>query len=159
SLFDWARNLAVFGQPSNAEPALKRVIKFYRDAGVARRQNLVDALLTLGKMYQVYRHYKEASPLLTEALSLARDDFGPNDWMTLQAMHELALLRSVTGRWPESEALLLECLSVARKIHLDDNHPDVVDVENDLGELYSDWGRPADAENYLRQSLQGYRKY
>ena len=110
-------------------------------------------------MYREARRYKEASPPLDEAVSLTRDASGSDDWLTLQATHELALLRYVTGRWPESEALLLQCLSVAKKIHLDDDHPDVIATENDLGELYSDWGRPTDAENYLRQSLQGYRRY
>src|SRR3954462_2514536 len=108
---------------------------------VARWTKLNDAAV------QAYRdgRYSDGIAAAEQALTLARQAFGPRHPDTLQGMNSLAELYQRQGRHSEAEPLFAEVLQVRREV-LGPRHPDTLQSMNGLAALYLSQGRHGEAE-------------
>jgi tetratricopeptide (TPR) repeat protein len=95
--------------------------------------------------------YPEAVNFCQQALNLYQSLLGENDYSTIAASNNLALLYLRNGHLTEAEILLEKTLSIL-KPHLD-HTPIMATVLNNLAELYYVQGKYPQAEHLYQQSL------
>ena len=109
------------------------------------------SLTTLGNIYRATKRAQTAEPHLRRALGIARAswtvEYGEYRWIT----RSLAAAISEQGRSREAEALLVDLIAESDAAELDGA---LTPTLNQLGELYRESGRLAEAERVLQRSLQ-----
>jgi len=111
------------------------------------RARLMD---TIGETYYKLGLYREARPLLEEALALRRG-LANSKAEVAQSLRHLALLSQVEHR-PEAEALQRQALAAEEAAHGPES-PDVASILSSLGGLYAGRGEIDQAEPLLQRAL------
>ncbi|HEX9792587.1 MAG TPA: serine/threonine-protein kinase [Planctomycetota bacterium] len=111
-------------------------------------------LLTLGRVYRNRGGLAEAEPLLVEALEIRRRELGPLDQRTFAAMNNLAHLRVALAQYDAAEALYREAQQ-GYELAFGERHPLALENAGNLGWLYFNTGRAAEAEPLLEATLEG----
>jgi tetratricopeptide (TPR) repeat protein len=94
-----------------------------------------------------------AEGLYREAYDEALARLGPDDETTLRAQSNLAAALMAQRRFDESLPLMLDCLERLRA-GFGDTYVLTISVIGNLGALYSNTGRPSEAEPYLREAVE-----
>jgi tetratricopeptide (TPR) repeat protein/CHAT domain-containing protein len=102
-------------------------------------------------------HYSEAEPYGKEALRLAEEVFGPNEWGTAKILNNLALLYSNQGRYAEAEPLFMRAIGIEEKA-FGPEHLEVATSLNNLATLYQNQGRYEESEPLMKRALNIFEK-
>ena len=113
--------------------------------------------LMLGRIYLNLGRYADAQPHLERALVLRREALGVDDALTLEALHQLALLRHHQHRYDEVEPLVNEVIE-RRSATLGAEHGDTLESRYLLASLWLRTGRVAQAEALFREVLEARRR-
>lgn len=95
-------------------------------------------------LYQQGR-YSEAARLAEEALTVAKETFGPNHLIVATSQNNLAELYRAQGKYSEAEPLFTRALAILEKT-LEPEHPHVATVCENMAELYREIGKEDEAE-------------
>jgi tetratricopeptide (TPR) repeat protein len=154
---DWLNNLLNI---DNYQEALRQ-LDWYRQllsdyTAVEQHQSDTQRLMaeTVDKIsYLLYYlgRYSEAIDFGQQALNCYQTLLGENDYSTIAASNNLALLYLRSGQLTETETLLEKTLSILKQ-HFDET-PVMATVLNNLAELYRKQGKYAQAEPLHQQSL------
>jgi serine/threonine protein kinase/tetratricopeptide (TPR) repeat protein len=122
-------------------------------------QELTEATvrLTLGRAYQALGEFAEAAKHLNRSQALREQSLGADHPLTLESLHEVALLHRLQGRHVDAEVEAKRVLE-ARRAKLGDGHPDTLLSLGNLASFYRDLGRFDEAEPLFRQALDGWNK-
>lgn len=121
------------------------------------RQKLTDTLNDLGLLYLASGRYKEAEPLLQQALADYTARYGADDLFVATAAANLGLLYRAEGRHQEAEELMQRALDTRRR-KLGADHVDVANSLSNLAGVYRDQKRYPEAEAAASQALEIRRK-
>jgi tetratricopeptide (TPR) repeat protein len=121
-------------------------------------QPLIEARLrlTLGKSFYFLGESQKAAEQEEAARAIYRRFLGPDDPLTLQAMHNLASSYAVLGRVDEALRLREETLAL-RRAKLGPDDPDTIASMNNLALSYGDAGRHADALKLRAETLARFK--
>jgi tetratricopeptide (TPR) repeat protein len=106
----------------------------------------------LGYYLTVRGQYREAEPLLEQALSLREEQLGPEHPDTALSLHNLAFLSRLRGKYIEAEPLYQRALSI-RSQQLGPEHLDTAISLHGLGSLYLSQGKYTEAESFYQRVL------
>jgi serine/threonine protein kinase/Tfp pilus assembly protein PilF len=122
-------------------------------------QPLIQARLmnTMGRVYQNLGLYKDATPLITEALNTRRNLLGQEHPDLAESLDSLATLLYYKGEYKDAEPPYREALAMNRKL-LGNEHAKVAENLNNLGLLMEAMGKFDESESLLRQALAMRRK-
>jgi tetratricopeptide (TPR) repeat protein/transcriptional regulator with XRE-family HTH domain len=110
-------------------------------------------LLSATGLYLYERaQYREAEPLLEQAMRISEEQFGASHPHTATSLSNLAALYQAQGRYRETEPLLKQALSIREEL-LGASHPHTAPSLNNLAALYYAQGRYSEAEPLLKQAL------
>jgi tetratricopeptide (TPR) repeat protein len=110
-------------------------------------------LLTKSGSYLLVRaQYKQAEPLLQQALTIREQQLGPTHLETASSLDLLGLLYQRQGKYKKAEHLLQRALTIREQI-LGPSHPDIVQSLSNLGDFYGRQGEYKKAEYLLRRAL------
>lgn len=140
------------GRTVTASELLERGAEKVRGELTGQPLTRADLMHTIGAVQIKLGLYREAEPLLTEALETRRQQLGEGDPRVAQSVYQLGLLHLHLGRWEEAEPLLQQSLAL-RRATLGPEHRDVGDSLNALASLYGRQGLLDEAEPYLEQAL------
>ena len=152
---DWLNNLLNI---DNYQEALRQLAFYqpllteYASVDQATTQRLMaETADKISYLLYYLGRYSEAVAFCQQALKLYRTLLGENDYSTIAAGNNLALLYLHSGRLTESETLLQKILIVLKQRF--DHTPVMATVLNNLMELYYEQGKYAQAEPLHQQCL------
>ncbi|HEV3190635.1 MAG TPA: serine/threonine-protein kinase, partial [Polyangiaceae bacterium] len=121
-------------------------------------QPLIEAKLrlTLGKSFYFLGEAQKAAEQEDAARAIYTRVLGPDDPLTLQAMHNLASSYAILGRVNEALRLREETLAL-RRAKLGPDNPDTIASMNNLALSYGDAGRHADALKVREETLARFK--
>ena len=105
-----------------------------------------------GTSYFNAGNYEKAEPLMEEALSITRENFGPDHPDYTIRLNNLAQLYQEMGCFEQAELMMKEVLQVDIKNVGGDNHDYAIDLNN-LAQLYQQMGRLEQAEPLMQEAL------
>jgi serine/threonine-protein kinase len=141
---------ALYGlsETDEAERLWREAIATLREASVAPTF-AVRPLIGLASLLMDRDAYREAEPLLREALSILKDAPPDTRWQVVEAQSRLGDCLVVQRRFEEAESLFLDSYTQLREERgLED--PNTQQALERLAGLYDVWGRPAEADRYRR---------
>ncbi len=112
---------------------------------------------TLGYTYRRQGRLAEAEAMFQQALAGYRHVAGSEHESTLLALQNLALCYIGQGKFTKAEALLLQELESFKHIADDQKTSTELDLINNLGNVWIQLGKLAEAEAMFQQALTGYR--
>ena len=118
----------------------------------AQHPAIATTLNNLANLYRLQGKYKEAKPLLLEALAIDRASLPSHHLQLATHLNNLAELYQLQGKYKEAEPLLLEALAIGRA-SLPSNHPQLATYVNNLAVLYRSQGKYKEAEPLLQEAL------
>jgi len=107
----------------------------------------VEALGLLGRLHLGHGHARAAEPLLRTNLELLQQSLGPEHLRTVLGARALASCLTALRRFDEAEPLLLDSYPKIKTV-FGDHHRLTVEAVAALIRLYTDWGKPLEAERY-----------
>ena len=121
-------------------------------------QLLIEARLrlTLGKSFYFLGEAQKAAEQEEAARAIYARVLGPDDPLTLLAMHNLASSYAILGRVDEALRLREETLALRRE-KLGPDNPDTLASMNNLALSYGDAGRPDDALKLREETLARFK--
>ena len=121
-------------------------------------QPLIEAKLrlTLGKSFYFLGEAQKAAEQEEAARAIYTRVLGPDDPLTLQAMHNLASSYAILGRVNEALRLREETLALRRE-KLGPDNPETIASMNNLALSYGDAGRHADALKLREETLARFK--
>ncbi|HEY2028157.1 MAG TPA: serine/threonine-protein kinase [Myxococcales bacterium] len=141
------------GQTITAREVLDRAtaeIKTSLERDPAMRSRLMTAM---GHIYLNLTLYPQARPLIEEALAERRVRLGADHPETLESAAAMGRLLSHEGKTHEAEQVLRDTAAAERRVLGKDGAALLVATLNDLSAVYSELGRPAEAEPIDREAL------
>ncbi|HTB12276.1 MAG TPA: serine/threonine-protein kinase [Bryobacteraceae bacterium] len=118
---------------------------------------LAKATTALGRVLEERGSYKEAVPVLEEAVRLSAKE-GPVNADLTNSLNELASVDFYAGRYKDADALFRRVLQMHRQLH-GDRHPLVADDLINIGAVQLDLGYYSEAEKLERQALEINQSY
>jgi eukaryotic-like serine/threonine-protein kinase len=106
----------------------------------------------MGDVYVNLGLFSRAESLLRQAAQIRTRLLGPDDPVTLQSMHALAVNLYEQGRYADTEKLLGQTIEIERRV-LGPEHPTTLSSMNTLANAFTADGRYAKAEALHRQVL------
>jgi tetratricopeptide (TPR) repeat protein len=141
----------VKGKDSEAERLLEQALDVDRRVLGAANLSTRTCMTSLGRLRLKLRRYGEAEVLLREALN-GEGAKGPNVWDLYDRQSLLGASLMGQGKYAEAEPLLISgyqgLLKQSPAISVDANLPQAGER---LVQLYTAWGKPAQAEDWRRQ--------
>jgi len=119
-------------------------------SAVARRR--VRLLVGRGTRLQREARYREAEPLLREAVELAERAFGPDDPELARTLNELAVCYKELARFVDAGLLLQRALRIVERAR-GSHHPDVATISRNLAALEHAAGNWMRGEPFARRAL------
>jgi eukaryotic-like serine/threonine-protein kinase len=110
------------------------------------------ALNNMGRLRSEQSRYRDAEPLLREALEVRRRVFGNDHPAVGTTLDQLAEVLRLDGKLPESEAMFREAIEHGRRI-LGDDHPTIANRLGNLANVVGNQGRPGEAIEINRDVL------
>ena len=146
--------------PADARPNTTTARRELLDAGVRRLETETDfepetraaLMVAIGLGYRKLAHYREAEPLLEDALELRQGLFGVQHPAVAESLAELAVLAHDQGDFAEAESLARQALAIRREVHGGD-HPDVATSLYSLANVLLSRYEIVDAEPLLHEAL------
>ena len=144
------------GREVTLEKAIESAVPFVTQSFPS--QPLIEARLrlTLGKSFYFLGEPQKAAEQEDAARAIYTRHLGPDDPLTLQAMHNLASSYAVLGRVNEALRLREETLALRRE-KLGPDNPDTLASMNNLALSYGDAGRHADALKLREETLARFK--
>jgi serine/threonine protein kinase len=145
----WELRLALTNQ---APPTSAEALRLRRD--------LSESLHNMGRLRFAQGQFSKAEDFYRRALEMRQrpDVWGPDTSHVAMTLHHLAACVRQQGRYPESEQLLQQSLTIRQK--LPGNNADLIATTyNSLGLFYKDlgqWQQAADQFDHALSLLQGY---
>ena len=96
--------------------------------------------------------YREAAPLMQDALTIGETRYGRDHPDTYYLLDNLALLYTDQGKYEEAEPLYQRALAIKEKV-LGPEHPDTANTLNNLAVLYYVQGKYEEAEPLYQRAL------
>ena len=96
--------------------------------------------------------YKQAEPLLTQALTIQENIVGPKHPDVAITLNNLALLYQAQGQYERAELLMQRALAIREEM-LGPEHPDTASSLNNLARLYRTQGQYEQAEPLIQRAL------
>lgn len=90
AVFALAEELAVKGNPDNAEAQYKNAIAIGTDSYGAGNERVLTAKRQLGLFYEAHNRYTAAESLLQDTLAQANESLGPTNDLSIQLLDDLA---------------------------------------------------------------------
>jgi CHAT domain-containing protein len=117
---------------------------------------LADAFASMGAIARLEENYREAEDNFRRVLAIKQKSPDTRPLQIAAAMDELGDLLGLEGQFLDDEKLLQQGLAILDRTYgaKASQAPDYSKVLNDLGNLYRDAGRLAEAEASLRKSYQ-----
>jgi serine/threonine protein kinase/tetratricopeptide (TPR) repeat protein len=150
---DLATALTMAGRPKEAIPLLESVVRRYRRIN-PRNPELATSLSNLGGTLWVLGRFKEAEPVVQEAIKLGTETAGADYHTTLASRNLLGHVLEGQERWAEAEKCYQAVLADRRRVA-----PGLV-VQRTLAalaRLYAKQQRWADAARYLGELILAQR--
>jgi tetratricopeptide (TPR) repeat protein len=122
------------------------VILLFTSASCTKRNaydELNDRIIVLFQQGQ----YSEAEKLAKEAVTMARDTFGPGHSKVAGALDTLAMVFSSQGKYDQAEPLYRQALTILES-RLGPEHPDLAPVLENMAGLYRTIGNKEEAEKF-----------
>ncbi|HET8841587.1 MAG TPA: FxSxx-COOH system tetratricopeptide repeat protein, partial [Ktedonobacteraceae bacterium] len=116
-----------------------------------------ELLFKTGSYLMARGRYKEAEPLLQQALLLEEQQHGADHPAFIRRLEKQAELFWRQGRYGVAVSLLQQMLALAEQ-HLEPGHSLVADALNDLAVLYREQGNYEEAESLLLNALHLYEQ-
>lgn len=126
-----------------------------RTKRVARR--LGCALVQFGEVLSQKGRYREAEPILLEAIDVLEHGFDRDHPEVATALNNLAVCYKYLARFPEAGALYQRALTILEGA-LGPNHPEVASIYHNLGGLEHAAGNWARGEPFARKSVRIRRR-
>jgi len=120
--------------------------------------DLANSLAGLGTLLDLDGRYAEAERTLREALKLQQALYGTKDPLVARTLKDLAGTMSRGSNPGAAIPLMQRALAVQRELRGDEPHPDLAEVLNDMGYVFSVNGDLDNAERFYRESLEMYRR-
>ncbi|MBI4533915.1 MAG: tetratricopeptide repeat protein [Candidatus Melainabacteria bacterium] len=160
------------GKYAEAEVSLQAAINQAKQLG-QNDPRLAVSLYNLGSLYQAQAKFREAKPLIQQALTIREKTLGRKSIETARTLNTLANLYRAEGKFAEAEPLYKDGLAIAEAV-LGPGHPDLAFYRipsmpeiasdpnnmhnltvslNNLADLYRAQDRYAEAEALYRQAL------
>jgi serine/threonine protein kinase len=114
-------------------------------------------MLTMGNVYSNLGLYKDAAPLLEQAVATRRRLLGEESLDTLASMDGLGYCYVAMDRFAEGERIFTRVLEVRQRLE-GDEHPDTLKSLGGLASAYSYEGRYKDAAALRRRIFDAYRR-
>ncbi|SLM38624.1 Tetratricopeptide-like helical domain [Lasallia pustulata] len=154
----------------HADKCLESVINTI-NLGLQNNRNALNAVHKLGNLYADQGKMAEAEAMYRRALEGYEKAWGPEHTSTLDTVNNLGNLYANQGKMAEAEAMYRRALEGKEKAWgpehtstLDTEkawgpeHTSTLDTVNNLGLLYKDQGKMAEAEAMFRRALEGKEK-
>ena len=143
-------------RPTEAEAAIDRALGLYLSHGGAPR-DMIGLRMVRGRLFSRMGNY-DASIAEYERIIQLFSEYAPEDLMGLSsAQLNLGLALKYAGRLEEGLSLYKEALA-SRQAILPPDHPRVLTVMHNLGNLLNAAGVYSEAEHWLRSAWDGRRK-
>jgi serine/threonine protein kinase/tetratricopeptide (TPR) repeat protein len=114
-------------------------------------------MATIGEVFTNLGLYKQAEPLLKNALETQRRVLGNDNLETLKTIHQLANMYWFLNRVEDAESLYLEYAEANGRL-LGKEHPETLKAAWEMASLYHSQGRYSDAETLARRTLEAQRR-
>ncbi|KAF2110980.1 hypothetical protein BDV96DRAFT_552710 [Lophiotrema nucula] len=174
STLDTVNNLGTLyknqGKLAEAEAMYSRALQGYEEALGPKHRSILGTVSNLGTLYKNQGKLAEAEAMYSRALQGKEDTLGLKHTSTLNTVNSLGNLYADQGKLSEAEAMYSRALQ-GREEALGLKHTSTLDTEalglkhtstlgtfNNLGTLYVDQGKLAEAEAMYSRALQGYEE-
>jgi len=107
---------------------------------------------TIGEVYASLGLYRQAVPMLRQALALREAEYGTEHEAVAEVKDELARVFHQQGEFEEAERQFDDALAIREKVHGPD-HPAVARTLHGLANLYGQQARFEEADSLFRQAL------
>lgn len=144
--------LAELGRTHEAVPIAERVLPEIEASTDPRSADLVEAYLTVGRVYSAAREHAKAEPYARRALEVSAEVLGEDHPRWFAAADALAGVLSSQFKFDEALPLARHVLEVRRRT-LGEGHRLTQASINNLGWLLTRAGRYAEAEPLLREAV------
>ena len=152
-LFGYAEIQSLKGNQEAAEKLLREAADLQRRGSSPGSLELAQSIERLGMTLVNQARYKEAEPLLREAVAMVRSLVPGGVHPILDdTLNDLAYFLYETGKFPEAAQLFKESLDINQRL-LGDRHPDIAISMNNLAFVLQDSGDLVAAEKYYQQAL------
>ncbi|MEW5917122.1 MAG: serine/threonine-protein kinase [Gemmatimonadota bacterium] len=145
------------GKFGDAEPLFRAAVTIYRRIPGTNDPVAASARFNLANVLLFTQRYAEAEPLFREALQLRRQMYPPGHRATIEALAGLGSFLHNTSQFKDAEAVIREGLETGSAT-LGADHPDILQLKQILGAVQSELARYADADRWLSDVLQHWRK-
>jgi serine/threonine-protein kinase len=147
SLDNLATVLLEQGHLPESEQLMREALAVYRGRLGDGHPDLAITLQNLGELLVSRGAAAEAEPLLRETLAIRRQSLPEKDPRTADTMARLGRCLALLQRYEEAESLLLEGYATLREV-AGPTHGRTQLATQFLVSLYTDWGKPKEAEQY-----------
>lgn len=146
------------GRLVEAETAMHQALEGMKKSFGVNDDLTLKAMKSWGRILENQERLAEAETAFEQALAGHRLVSGPKHKITLDTLDALALCYVKQDKFIEAEPLLLQRLESLKQIPDDQKTSIQLECLLDLGYIYLKLGRPAEAEQFLRRALSGYRR-
>jgi serine/threonine protein kinase/tetratricopeptide (TPR) repeat protein len=143
-------------QFDKAEPLLRRSLELRQDSTAPPDpDDPADARITtqLAAALSATGRHQEAEELYLQALAVLRRDADAHPTMLIEALNNVAAMRSAQGDHAHAETLLTEAVELARDLPPDQREATLDDSLSNLGTLHAHQGEYEKAEAEMREAL------
>src|SRR5579871_3603115 len=152
ALNNWARMLQEKGDYKKADESYQESIAMMRAANGPASWYLDKILANLGLLRADQGKYAEADEFEQQSLEMRTKLGGGESPDQAASLVDLALVRSLQHDPASAESMLREALAT-RKKEVEPGHTAIISMEVRLGEVLTDEGKTAEAEQLLRQAV------
>jgi serine/threonine protein kinase/Tfp pilus assembly protein PilF len=142
-----------------AEQHLTTAVASYRKELGDEDLDTARVMRDLGLVYRNLNKVEEAERWISHAFEISRS-MDPDGLVSSGIMGDLATTYSSMGRYEEAERLFLKALAITEKQVTDGRKSRLpVKLLNNLGALYQDWGKYAEARDRYQEALDLYNEH
>ena len=135
------------GEHNKAEPLFQEALDLLRHALPIGHPHLINTLVEYSQLLLGQNRVQEAQGLLREELQIRQESFGDDDGRTAVAKSALGTNLTALGMYENAETLLLESYTTL-DIEWGRQHKETQKTRDRLVDLYTAWGKPAQARQY-----------
>eukprot|EP01105_Mastigella_eilhardi_P012087 TRINITY_DN2782_c0_g1_i2.p1 TRINITY_DN2782_c0_g1~~TRINITY_DN2782_c0_g1_i2.p1 ORF type:complete len:481 (-),score=114.57 TRINITY_DN2782_c0_g1_i2:1078-2520(-) len=137
------------GDYSKAEQCGQKALAITEDALGPTSYHVSSILTKLGSLYNVKKEFTKSESLLKRALQIREEKYGRYHPFTAEVLRAMGNIYVDRQNWDLSEEYLTQALTTYEKL----GHPEAARTLTRLGELYTQTGRLAKAEDALLRAV------
>lgn len=142
---------ALEGRDKKALSILNDALHQAKTSFSADNELTAEIVNSLGMVYARRRSFKKAEALFLDVVRI-KSRAGVTDFLTANALNNLAQIHREQGRYADAEREHRQCLEITNAL-LGPSHPEAAITRASLGMLYLRMGRLADAQAQILESL------